>query len=104
MNNTTDIFFNNGQLDWNALSTITNTFLVLALVIITWWYAREVKKQTEFMKIDRVVHGGERHPRHHGADAPLLVPKKGYSPRRKDTNAIKSYTLTISLDPNPIRR
>ncbi|RZN41659.1 MAG: hypothetical protein EF813_02275 [Methanosarcinales archaeon] len=55
MNNTTDIFFNNGQLNWNALSTITNTILVLALVIITWWYAKEVKKQTEFMKIDRSV-------------------------------------------------
>jgi len=60
MNNTTDIFFNNGQLDWNALSTITNTFLVLALVIITWWYAREVKKQTEFMKMDRAVEEMEK--------------------------------------------
>lgn len=60
MNNTTDIFFNNGQLDWNALSTITNTILVLALVIITWWYAREVKKQTEFMKIDRAVEEMEK--------------------------------------------
>ena len=60
MNNTTDIFFNNGQLDWNALSTLTNTILVLALVIITWWYAREVKKQTEFMKIDRAVEEMEK--------------------------------------------
>ncbi|HDN59456.1 MAG TPA: hypothetical protein ENG16_04160 [Archaeoglobus sp.] len=60
MNNTTDIFFNNGQLDWNALSTITNTILVLALVIITWWYAREVKKQTEFMKMDRAVEEMEK--------------------------------------------
>ena len=53
--NSTDVFFNNGQLNWDALSTITNTILVLALVIITWRYAREVKKQTEFMKIDRSV-------------------------------------------------
>ena len=60
MNNTTDIFFNNGQFDWNALSTITNTILVLVLVIITWRYAREVKKQTEFMKIDRAVEEMEK--------------------------------------------
>ena len=60
MNNTTDVFFNNGQLNWDALSTITNTILVLALVIITWWYAKEVKKQTEFMKIDRAVEEMEK--------------------------------------------
>jgi hypothetical protein len=53
--NITDIFFNNGQLNWDAFSTITNATLVLALVVITWWYAQQVKKQTEFMKIDRLV-------------------------------------------------
>jgi hypothetical protein len=54
--NLADVFFNNnGQLNWDAFSTITNATLVFALVVITWWYAKQVKKQTEFMKIDRLV-------------------------------------------------
>jgi hypothetical protein len=44
--NASDIFFNNGQLNWDAISTISNIVLVLALVIITGWYARQVRKQT----------------------------------------------------------
>ena len=42
----TDIFFNDGQLNWAALSTISNFILTAALVIITFWYANEVRKQT----------------------------------------------------------
>ena len=53
--NITDVFFNNGQLNWDAISTIFNTILVGTLVIVTLWYANQVKKQTEFMKIDRLV-------------------------------------------------
>jgi len=53
--NITEAFFNNGQLNWDAISTIFNIILVGALVIVTLWYAKQVKKQTEFMKIDRLV-------------------------------------------------
>ena len=53
--NITDAFFNNEQLNWDAISTIFNIILVGALVIVTLWYAKQVKKQTEFMKIDRLV-------------------------------------------------
>ena len=51
--NTTDILFNNGQLNWDAISTISNIILVTALVLITGWYAREVRKQTILMERDR---------------------------------------------------
>lgn len=50
--NITDIFFNNGQLNWDAISTICNIGLVAALVWITAWYAREVKRQTAIMVRD----------------------------------------------------
>jgi hypothetical protein len=53
--NITDAFFNNGPLNWGAISTISNIILVGSLVIVTLWYAKQVKKQTEFMKIDRLV-------------------------------------------------
>ena len=52
--NTSDIFFNNGQLNWDAISTISNIILVLALVIITGWYAWQVRKQTILMEKDRM--------------------------------------------------
>jgi hypothetical protein len=51
--NTTDILFNTGQWNWDAISTISNIILVTALVIITGWYAREVRKQTILMERDR---------------------------------------------------
>ena len=36
--NIADAFFNNnGQLDWDAISTISNIFLATSLVIITLW-------------------------------------------------------------------
>ena len=53
--NITEVFFNNGQWNWDAISTIFNTLLVGALVIVTLWYANQVKKQTKFMKVDRLV-------------------------------------------------
>ena len=54
--NIPDIFcLDNGQWDWDAISTISNSFLVSALVIATLWYARQVKKQTGFMKKDRLA-------------------------------------------------
>jgi hypothetical protein len=52
--NTTDILFNNGQLNWDAISTISNIILVAALVFITWLYARQVRKQTILMEKDRM--------------------------------------------------
>ncbi len=51
----TDIFFNDGQLNWDAIGTVSNIILVGVLAYITWRYAKQVKKQTEFMKIDRLV-------------------------------------------------
>lgn len=41
--------FTDGILNWDAINTMSNIFLVLALVCITAWYANEVKKQTELM-------------------------------------------------------
>jgi hypothetical protein len=51
----TDIFFNDGQLNWDVIGTVSNSILLGVLVCITWRYAKQVKKQTEFMKIDRLV-------------------------------------------------
>jgi hypothetical protein len=51
--NITDIFLNNGQLNWNAISAISNIILVAALVVITALYAREVRRQTALMVKDR---------------------------------------------------
>ena len=51
--NTTDILFNTGQWNWDAISTISNIILVTALVFITGWYAREVRKQTILMERER---------------------------------------------------
>ena len=53
--NITDVFFNNGQWNLSAISIMSNSILVTALVLITGWYAREVAKQTEFMKKDRLI-------------------------------------------------
>jgi hypothetical protein len=52
--NATDIFFTNGQLNWDAISTISNIILVMALVFITWLYARQVRRQTILMEKDRM--------------------------------------------------
>lgn len=51
--NIVNILYNNGELNWDALSTISNIILVLALVVITWWYARQVRRQTILMEKDR---------------------------------------------------
>jgi len=54
--NIADVFFNNnGQLNWDAISTISNIILATFLVIITLWNVIQVKKQTGFMKIDRLA-------------------------------------------------
>ena len=55
MNAIIDIFCSNGQLNWDAISTISNFILVFALVSITWRYAKQVVKQTEFMRMERDV-------------------------------------------------
>ena len=46
-------FINNKQINWDALSTISTTFLTSALIVITYWYATQTKKQTELLKIER---------------------------------------------------
>jgi len=54
--NITDVFYlDNGQWDWAAIGTISNSFLVFVLVIATLWYARQVARQTGFMKKDRLA-------------------------------------------------
>ena len=50
----TKISYINGYLNWDAISTISNIILVAALVFITWLYARQVRKQTKFMELDRM--------------------------------------------------
>lgn len=50
----TNIFYINGYLNWDAISTISNIILVVALVFSTCWYAWQVKKQTKFMELDRM--------------------------------------------------
>ncbi len=42
-----DIFFDKGQLNWDAIGVISNTVLVAALVVITYWYAKKVSEQTK---------------------------------------------------------
>jgi len=51
--NGTSIFINNGQWNWDATSVISNIILVTVLVVITAWYTREVRRQTELMVQDR---------------------------------------------------
>ena len=51
--NSTEIFYNNGQFNWDAINTISNIILVLALVCITAWYTNEVRKQTRLIIKDR---------------------------------------------------
>ena len=51
--NVTLIFLNNGQLNWDAISTISSILLVAALVWINWRYLKKVNEQTELMIKDR---------------------------------------------------
>jgi len=43
----------NWQLNWDAISAVSNILLVTALVCVTYWYARKVSKQTTLMVKDR---------------------------------------------------
>ena len=51
--NLSDIFLNNGQLNWDAIGAISNIVLVTALVLITYWYAKKVSEQTDLIVKDR---------------------------------------------------
>ena len=51
--NITNILFNTGQWNWDAISTISNIILVTALVFITGWYAQQVRRQTILMEKER---------------------------------------------------
>ena len=48
-----DIFFDKGQLNRDAIGVVSNTVPVAALVVITYWYAKKVSEQTELMVKDR---------------------------------------------------
>ena len=48
-----DIFFDKGQLNWDAIGVISNIVLVAVLVVITYWYAKKVSEQTELTVKDR---------------------------------------------------
>jgi hypothetical protein len=45
----TEIFINDGQLNWDAIGIISDIVLVTALVVITYWYAKKVSEQTDLM-------------------------------------------------------
>jgi hypothetical protein len=47
--NILNIFINNGQLNWDAISTVSNIVLVASLVVITYWYAKKINEQTKEM-------------------------------------------------------
>lgn len=51
--NVMSIFINNGQWNWDAIGVISDIILVMALVTVTCYYAREVRRQTELMIQDR---------------------------------------------------
>ena len=53
--NITDVFFNNEQWNLSAISTLTNIILFAVLVGITLWNVLQVKKQTDFMRMERDV-------------------------------------------------
>ena len=54
--NIPDIFYlGDGQLNWDAISTIFNIILSIFLVSITLWNVKQVRKQTGFMKKDRLA-------------------------------------------------
>lgn len=44
------IYLNNGELNWDAIGIIFNSILVLSLVIVTFLYTDELKKQTNLLK------------------------------------------------------
>lgn len=41
------------MIDWNIIGIGSNVALTAALVGVTWWYARQVKKQVDFIENDR---------------------------------------------------
>lgn len=45
-----------GELNWDSISILSNIVLVFALVIVTLWYASEVKRQTRLMVKDQKRH------------------------------------------------
>jgi hypothetical protein len=49
----TEIFVNDGQLNWDAIGVISNIVLATALVVITCWYAKKVSEQTALAVKDR---------------------------------------------------
>ena len=53
--NIPDDFFNIGQWNSSAISTLTNIILFAVLVGITLWNVLQVKKQTDFMRMERDV-------------------------------------------------
>lgn len=50
------ITYVSGELNWDSISILSNIVLVFALVIVTLWYASEVKRQTKLMVKDQKRH------------------------------------------------
>lgn len=50
------ITYVSGELNWDSISILSNIVLVFALVIVTLWYASEVKRQTKLMVNDQKRH------------------------------------------------
>lgn len=50
------ITYVSGELNWDSISILSNIVLVFALVIVTLWYAGEVKRQTGLMVKDQKKH------------------------------------------------
>ena len=83
--NIPDIFYlGDGQLNWDAISTISNIILSIFLVGITLWNVKQVRKQTGFMKKDRLTKEMDK-----------LVAK--LDSNRKDDNIFRKETLSDGI-------
>lgn len=48
-------WLSNEAINWSAISTISNFFLTFTLIMVTYWYSTQAKKQTEILRIERYV-------------------------------------------------
>ena len=79
--------------DWNVFSTISNIFLVSALVIVNIKYLKQMKKQTEFMKIDRYVKEMDNlvAPLYSKKDDPFILIKKIFDYQDRVGEGVPEY-------------
>ena len=92
MNYITDLI---GIWDWDAFSAISNTILVTALVIVNLWYFNQMKKQTEFMKIDRYVKEMDNlvAPLYSKKDDTYIFTKGNFGYRNRMGEGVKEYLV-----------